>query len=123
MRAFLLAALLVLPGVALAQSTTTGPTGTATGNPTMGTGTPSTMDQSAAGTAGSRFHQTTGASQEDMRKSLEQAGFRNVQFLDSAMVVQAQTADGKTVMMTISEPPMAAGSSGGTTMSEKGSAK
>ena len=121
MRALLFAAALVLPGVALAQ--TSGTTGTATGNPTMGTGTPSTMDQSAAGTAGSRFHQGTGPSQEDMRKSLEQAGFRNVQFLDSAMVVQAQTADGSTVMMTVSRPAVAAGSSGGAAAAGQGSAK
>ncbi|NYZ11435.1 hypothetical protein HL658_02650 [Azospirillum sp. RWY-5-1] len=50
-------------------------------------------------------------SQDTLRKQLQQAGFKNIQVIDAAYLVQAQTQDGNTVFMTIN-PPSMSGSSG-----------
>lgn len=42
--------------------------------------------------------------QERLRQQLTQAGFRDVQILDAAYLVQARTQDGHTVLMTINPP-------------------
>ena len=103
------AALLALPVGALAQSTNPSATPSTGASPSA-----IPMDQNSAGTVGGRFHRVDPASQEQVRKSLEQAGFTNVRILDSAYLVQAQGANGETVTMMIdSASSMASGSSGG----------
>lgn len=89
--------MLALPAVAMAQAT-----GGSTATPSKGT-SPSNvpMDQNSAGTVGSRFRGIDPASQEQIRKSLEKAGFTNVRILDSAYLVQAQGANGEMVTMMI----------------------
>ncbi|MBP2311113.1 hypothetical protein [Azospirillum soli] len=99
------AALLALPVGALAQSTTANPSAAPSATP---------MDQNSAGTVGGRFHGSNAMNQDQLRKSLEQAGFTNVRVLDSAYLVQAQGANGETVTMMIdSSGSMASGSSSG----------
>lgn len=103
------AALLALPVGAMAQSTTANPS-------TAPSAAPSAipMDQNSAGTVGGRFHGSSAMSQDQLRKSLEQAGFTNVRVLDSAYLVQARGANGEMVTMVIdSSGSMASGSSSG----------
>lgn len=45
--------------------------------------------------------------QSQLRDSLEKAGFKNVTILDAAYLVQAQTSQGDSVMMTINPPSIA----------------
>lgn len=52
--------------------------------------------------------------QERLRQQLTQAGFRDVQILDTAYLVQARTQDGGVVLMTVNPPnggPQASGAS------------
>ena len=42
--------------------------------------------------------------QERLRQQLTQAGFRDVQIVDTAYLVQARTQDGNTVLMTVNPP-------------------
>lgn len=49
--------------------------------------------------------------QDRLRQTLESAGFQQIQILDAAYLVQAQTEDGDTVFMVIN-PPMGAGGAG-----------
>lgn len=52
--------------------------------------------------------------QERLRQQLSQAGFRDVQILDTAYLVQARTQDGSVVLMTVNPPntaPQASGAS------------
>ncbi len=103
------AALLALPVGALAQSTTANPSAAPSA-----TSSATPMDQNSAGTVGGRFHGSPAMSQDQLRKSLEQAGFTNVRVLDSAYLVQAQGANGEMVMMMIdASGSMASGSSSG----------
>lgn len=64
--------------------------------------------------------QTSAMSQDALRKQLQQAGFKNIQVIDAAYLVQAQTQDGNTVFMTINPPPMS-GSSSSSSQSGSGS--
>ena len=50
--------------------------------------------------------------QERLRQQLTQAGFRDVQILDTAYLVQARTQDGSTVLMTINPPNQGSQASG-----------
>ncbi|GAA0566353.1 hypothetical protein GCM10009416_00380 [Craurococcus roseus] len=50
--------------------------------------------------------------QERLRQQLTQAGFRDVQILDTAYLVQARTQDGNTVLMTINPPSAGSQTSG-----------
>ena len=50
--------------------------------------------------------------QDKLRGSLEQAGFKNVIVLDAAYLVQAQSPHGEQVMMLINPPAIMSGSSG-----------
>ena len=50
--------------------------------------------------------------QERLRQQLTQAGFRDVQILDAAYLVQARTQDGSTVLMTINPPNQGSQASG-----------
>lgn len=56
--------------------------------------------------------------QSQLRQSLEKAGFKNVTILDAAYLVQGQTEQGDTLMMTINPPSI----SGATASSGTGSA-
>ena len=55
--------------------------------------------------------------QSQLHDWLEKAGFKNVTILDAAYLVQAQTEQGDTVMMTINPPSLtgATASTGATT--------
>ena len=48
-----------------------------------------------------------------LRQQLEKSGFRNVTVLDAAYLVQANTADGDSVLMFINPPSMQAAQAGG----------
>lgn len=50
--------------------------------------------------------------QERLRQQLTQAGFRDVQILDTAYLVQARTQDGSVVFMTVDPPNQASQASG-----------
>jgi hypothetical protein len=53
--------------------------------------------------------------QEKLRKSLQDAGFKSIRVMDAAYLVQAQTQDGDNVLMYINPP-----SAGGATASTSG---
>ncbi len=69
------------------------------------------QNHSSQGSSGSSAQSFSGQrtqaqvmSQDKLRQQLTQAGFREVQILDAAYLVQAQTQDGQTVMMMIDPP-------------------
>lgn len=68
----------------------------------------STQGQGSSAQSGSQMH---AMSQDNLRKQLQQAGFKNVQIIDAAYLVQAQTSDGNTVFMTVNPPAMSGSSS------------
>lgn len=57
-------------------------------------------------------NQWQAAGQERLRQQLTQAGFRDVQILDTAYLVQARTQDGMAVLMTINPPNAGSQASG-----------
>lgn len=59
--------------------------------------------------------------QERLRQQLAQAGFRDVQILDTAYLVQARTQDGSTVLMTINPPNAGSQASGASVAPGSGS--
>ncbi len=86
-----LGATMALAGSAFAQQ----PSG---GSSTSPAAKPSLPNSSAT------TNQSTGTaqSQQQVRQELEQAGFKDVQFIESAYVVQATSKDGNKVVMMIS---------------------
>lgn len=80
---------------ALAQSSQTGQSSSSKG-------------QGAATQSSTQIH---AMSQDNLRKQLQQAGFKNIEILDAAYLVQAQTSDGNSVFMTINPPAMSGSSS------------
>lgn len=65
--------------------------------------------------------QASAMSQDTLRKQLQQAGFKNIQVIDAAYLVQAQTQDGNTVFMTINPPTMSGSSGAGASQTGSGS--
>ncbi|MFO1039631.1 MAG: hypothetical protein U1E45_22535 [Geminicoccaceae bacterium] len=59
--------------------------------------------------------------QQKLRSDLEKAGFSNVNVLDAAYLVQAQTSDGNRVMMFINPPSMGNAGAGSSGSSSSGS--
>lgn len=112
-RTLITAAVLALATPALAQQSGSGQTGSP--------GSPQSQQQQQRGqqmpqsqTQGSQSTQGAGSAsqamtQSKLRETLQKAGFRNVQIVDAAYLVQAQTEDGQPVMMVIN-PPSTAGS-------------
>jgi hypothetical protein len=60
---------------------------------------------------GQQGQQTQAASQAEVQKALQQAGFKDIQILDSAYLVRAQTKNNETVFMMI-DPPASTAMSG-----------
>ncbi|MBP2295054.1 hypothetical protein [Azospirillum rugosum] len=77
--------------------------------------------QKSGATATQPHSQIQAMSQDKLRKQLEQAGFKNVQVLDAAYLVQAQTQDGNQVFMTINPPSSMSGGSASASGSQSGS--
>lgn len=71
------------------------------------------QENSSSGSQGdsAQTQQMRTMSQDKLRSALEQAGFSNIQILDTAYLVQAKTQDDETVMMMIN-PPNMGGASG-----------
>lgn len=65
--------------------------------------------------------QSQAMGQQQLRRQLEQAGFRDVQILDAAYLVQARTQDGNTVFMMINPPGSGMQTSGTSSSQSSGS--
>jgi hypothetical protein len=71
-----------------------------------------TGQQQAQGSAQSKSGAASHAmTQQKLRSSLEQAGFKEVTIVDAAYLVQAKTSDGDEVLMTINPPMMGSNTS------------
>jgi hypothetical protein len=102
---------LALAGPAMAQSQGGSGSSTTPGT-TLGATQGTTQAQSPApGQQGRTGSQAQAMSQQQLRQQLTQAGFRDVQIVDAAYLVQARTQDGNTVLMMIN-PPSAGGMQG-----------
>ncbi|EJW09545.1 hypothetical protein A33M_1205 [Rhodovulum sp. PH10] len=79
----------------------------------------------ASGTSGASAQGDTmkwrAMSQDKVRKTLQDAGFQNVQVVDAAYLVHARTKDGDTVVMYINPPETLSGGSSSTTGASSGS--
>ena len=108
--AALVAVGLAAPVFAQSSTTATSPT------PTSPTPTSSTASSNASNP--SRDHGVTTDTQQKIRHSLEQNGFKNVQVIPQSFVIRAQAPDGSRVVMEISPdqfeeviaPPVRSGS-------------
>jgi hypothetical protein len=90
---------LALAGPALGQSGQGGASGS---NPGAGQPQASSQPQASQGASRSAAGQATG--QQQLRQQLTQAGFRDVQVVDTAYLVQARTSEGNTVIMMVNPP-------------------
>ena len=85
-----------LSAPAFAQGSSGAPGSQAQGSQSQGSQTQGSQGQSRS--------EAQVMGQQQLRRQLEQAGFRDVQVLDAAYLVQARTQDGNTVFMMINPP-------------------
>jgi hypothetical protein len=118
MRALSLAAILALAAIpAAAQQSGTSATGQTGAQP-----------QTQAQPGQQQTPQFTAMSKEKLRKTLEEAGFQQIQIVDATYTVRARTAEGNEVVMFIDPPSTTAGAMGtagttGSTTSGSGATK
>lgn len=78
--------------------------------------------QAQTGQQGQQSQQASTQMRDQLRQTLQQVGFTNVQILDTAYLVQADSPHGETVIMMVNPPPMSAGMSGSGTGTTAGAA-
>lgn len=126
--AFAAACGLALAGPALAQSAQPGGSGSnsSAGSQSQPSGQPQASSQGNRGAASQSSSSQSSSSQamgrEQIRQQLSQAGFRDVQILDTAYLVQARTNDGNTVTMIVNPPGSGMQTSGSGMSQRTGSA-
>lgn len=110
-------------GSALAQSGSSSSGTPSTGAATASSG--SASSGSAAGSSSMSGMPTKIMSQDKVRQVMKDAGFQNVQIMDAAYLVQAQTKDGDQILVLVNAPMMnranAAATTGSTTSGSMGS--